>query len=283
MSNIQIITDSTNDLTPGMLAEMNVAIVPLYVTFRDRDYKDGVDITPQELFRLVKEKGFLPKTAAPSPGDFTEVFKTYVEQGKDVLYIGISSQISATIRNALLAAQEFPKGRIEIVDSLNLSSGIGSLVRLAWIMNQKGVSLGKLAEKVRNLVPKVQVSFVIDTLEYLYKGGRCNALQRFMGSLFHIHPIVQVTEGKMILAENIRGKMRKAVDIMLEKTIEDKDNIGYDTIIITGSEGSEEEAKYLKSKLLEHTGIENIYLTQAGCVISSHCGPRTIGIIYVRK
>lgn len=283
MRDIQIITDSTNDLTPRMLAEMNVAVVPLFVIFKDRDYKDGVNITPQELFRLVKEKGFLPKTAAPSPGDFAEVFKTYVEQGKDVLYIGISSQISATIRNALLAAQEFPKGRIEIVDSLNLSSGIGSLVRLAWIMNQKGVSLGKLAEKVRNLVPKVQVSFVIDTLEYLYKGGRCNALQRFMGSLFHIHPIVQVTEGKMILAENIRGKMRKAVNVMLEKAIKDKDNIGYDTIIITGSAGSEEEAAYLKAQLSEQTGIGNIYLTQAGCVISSHCGPRTIGIIYVRK
>lgn len=283
MRDIQIITDSTNDLTPRLLSEMKVAVVPFYVTFRERDYKDGFDLTPPELFRLVKEKGSLPKTAAPSPGDFIEVFQVYMEQGKDILYIGLSSQLSGTIQNALVAAQQFPPGRIEIVDSLNLSSGIGCLVRLAWMLKQEGVGLPEMAARVRALVPKVHVSFVIDTLEYLYKGGRCNALQRFIGDLLHIHPIVQVTDGKMIVAENIRGKMQKAVDAMLEKAIKDKDNIGYDSIFITGSAGSDDEAEYLKAQLLEKTGINNIYVTRAGCVISSHCGPKTIGIIYLRN
>ncbi len=282
LGEVKIFTDSTCDLTADIIRENNISVVPLYVGFEDGTLKDGVDILAGDLFKRVEECGKLPKTAAPSPIDFYNEFKDYIDRGMDIVYIGISSELSATLQNAMIAAREFPEGRIEIVDSRNLSTGIGLLVLKACDFAGEGMNAREIAARVSELAPKVKTAFVIDTLDYLYLGGRCSSLQNFMSGVFKIKPIVKVVEGRMILGEKARGKREKALNLMLENAITDKDNMDTDRIIITHSVGSE-DSKYLEEGLRSSMEFKNIITTVAGCVISSHCGPNTIGIIYLNK
>lgn len=282
MGQVKVFTDSTCDLTLDILKENDISIIPLYVGFDDGTFKDGVDITAGELYKKVEECGKLPKTAAPSPIDFYNKFKPFIEQGMDIVYIGISSGLSGTLQNAMIAAREFPEGRIEIVDSQNLSTGVGILALKACDFARSGMNIHEIASRISQLAPKVKTAFVIDTLDYLYMGGRCSSLQNFMSGVFKIKPIVKVVDGRMILGEKARGKREKALNTMLDNVIMDKENIDLDRIIITYSEGST-DSEYLEKKLKENLDAKVIHITVAGCVISSHCGPNTIGIIYLNK
>ncbi|EOC99462.1 DegV family protein [Caldisalinibacter kiritimatiensis] len=282
MSKIKIITDSTCDLSPELIKQNNISVIPLYVTFDDESYKDGVNIKPKELFETVDKVGSLPKTSAAPPSDFYDVFKKNIDDGYDIIYISISSKLSTTMQNAILAASNFPENKIEIVDSLNLSTGVGLLVLKACDYANQGLSIKEIANKLRELAPKVKTEFVINTLDYLYKGGRCNALQSFFGGMLKIKPIVKVVDGKMILGQKPRGK-KKALKIMLNTVLNNKDNIDPSRIMITHSLGSEKEAEYLKKELEENTNAKEVIITNAGCVISSHCGPKTIGILYINE
>jgi DegV family protein with EDD domain len=248
----------------------------------EQSYKDSIDIIPQTLYEQVEGMGQLPKTAAPSPEDYFEVYKEWMDKGYDILYIGLSSEISSSIQNALIAAQSFDKQRIEVVDSLNLSSGIGIQVLKATDYRREGLSLQQMADKIRRTATKVRTAFIIDTLEYLYMGGRCSALSSFVGSILHIRPVVTVKDGKIILREKFRGKREKALNALLQGVIQDKKLIDKARIIITHALSSQ-DALYLKEKLQEEMLVDEIIITEAGCVISSHCGPNTVGIIYMNK
>lgn len=285
MGKIKVFTDSTNDLSPALIKENDIEVVPLYVGFEDgKTYMDGVDITTMELYEKVKSVGKLPKTAAPSPVNFYNVFKPYIDEGMDIIYIGISEQMSSTLQNAQIAALEFPEGRIEIVDSMNLSSGVGLLVLKAVDFIKEGLNVHEVAEKVRECVPKVRAQFVIDTLDYLYMGGRCSALQNFMSGIFKIKPMIQVVNGKMIVAEKTRGKFDKAIDNMLAYAVGEKDKIRKERIMITYSEESPYHyAEYLEKQIMEKIAPHAVYKTEAGCVISSHCGKGTIGILFIEE
>lgn len=283
MGKIKVFTDSTNDLSPELIKENGIEVIPLYVGFENGEtYRDGVDVTPKEMYELVKKFGKLPKSASPSPKAFYDAFKPYIDEGKDIIYVGISSGLSATVQNAMIAAQEFPKGRVEVVDSMNLSSGVGLLVLKAVDYANEGLSVQKAAEKVREKVPKVRTEFVIDTLDYLYMGGRCSALQSFMSGIFKIKPIVKVVDGKMILGEKPRGKIEKGIDIMIGHAVKNKDNIELDRIMVTHSLGCTMN-EYIRDEVMKKIGPQNVYITDAGCVISSHCGPGTVGILYIEK
>lgn len=282
MGEVKIFTDSTCDLTRDMINTYDISVVPLYVGFDNGTFKDGVDITAGDLFKMVDECGKLPKTAAPSPNDFYNEFKPFIDQGKDIVYIGLSSSLSSTLQNAIIAAKEFPEGRIEIVDSMNLSTGIGLLVLKACDFAKAGMNVHEIAREIQIKIPKIKTAFVIDTLDYLYMGGRCSSLQNFMSGVFKIKPIVKVVDGKMILGEKARGKRERALNVMLDNVIEDKYNIDLDRIIITHSVGNTDK-DYLKEKLEENLKVKEVVITTAGCVISSHCGPNTIGIIYLVK
>jgi DegV family protein with EDD domain len=274
-----------NNVNMGVSEIINtydISIVPMYVNFDEGSYADGIDITAEELYKKVDEYGKLPKTSAPSPNDFYNAFKPYIEQEKDIIYIGISSKLSSTLQNSIIAAGEFPEGRIEIVDSMNLSTGIGLLVLKACDFAKQGMNVHEIAEQVRAKVPKVKTAFVIDTLDYLYKGGRCSALQNFMSGVLKIKPIVKVVDGRMILGEKSRGKREKALNIMLENAIADKDIIESDRMLVTYSVGNT-DSEYLKSELEKHINVKQVLTSTAGCVISSHCGPNTIGILYITK
>lgn len=281
MRSVKIFTDSTSDLTPEIYKKLDISVIPLYVNFNETSFIDGVNIEPKELYEKVAEGGELPKTAASSPSDFYNAFKPYIDDNKDIVFIGISSKLSSNYQNASIAASEFPEGRIHIVDSLNLSSGIGLLVMKAADFKAQGLSAEEIANSVRALVPKVKTAFIIDTLEYLYKGGRCSALESFIGGVLKIRPVVKVVDGKMILGQKLMGKRQKALDAMLQSVIKQKDFIAPDRVMVTHS--ISHDADYLKAELNKHLKVKEIIETQAGCVISSHCGPNTIGILYMEK
>jgi len=282
MGTVRIMSDSTCDLSSELIEKHGIVIVPLYVVFEEKAYKDGIEMSTEELYKKVEELDTLPKTSAPSPADFQNIFRQYIEKGEDIVYIGLSSEMSSTMQNAMIAAQEFPEGRIELVDSRNLSTGIGLLVVKAAEYAEQGMSASEIAARVRELVPRVRTRFIINTLDYLYKGGRCNALESFIGNLFKIKPVVTVKDGKMILEEKIRGKWEKARSNMLENALSDKGNMLDDRIFVTHSMAPK-DAALLRESLLKEIPEAEILMTDAGCVISSHCGAGTVGILYIKK
>ncbi len=282
MHNIKIFADSTSDLPKKLIEKNNISIVPLYVIFKDEIYKDNVNIDQKGLYKKVDELNMLPKTSAPSPKDFIDAFKPYVEAGQDILYIGLSSKLSTTIQNANIAKQEFPNANIEIVDSLNLSTSIGLLVMKACDFREKGMNIQEISMKLQELTSKVRTIFIVNTLDYLHKGGRCSSLQNLLGTTFKIKPVVSVIDGKLTVVRKIRGYKNKVTDLMLKEVLKNANNMDAKRIFIGHSQGKE-YIEYLKEQLLKSTSIENIHLVKAGCVISSHCGPGTIGLFYIEK
>lgn len=282
MSKVKIFADSTSDLPAGWKSQYQIGIIPLYVVFEDKTYRDGLDITPLDLYRKVESGGSLPKTTAPSPRDFMEQFAPHIEHGEDIVYISLSSKLSSTYQNALIAASEFPEGRVHIVDSLNLCSGIGLLVMKAVRAAEQGMSATEIVTLLETCRPLVETEFVIDTLEYLYKGGRCSGMQNFIGSLLQIRPVLKVVDGNIIPAYKVRGKKEKAVQQMLDNALSHVGEMDKDLIIVAHTL-AEEEALRLAAILREQTGAREVAVAEAGCVISSHCGPHTVAIMYTKK
>jgi DegV family protein with EDD domain len=280
--NVVIMTDSTADLSQTLLKEYEIISIPLYVRFDDHIYKDGIDITTTELYQKVTEMKMLPQTAAPSPGDFYEVFKPLIDEGKEIVYIGIGSSISATIQSARVAASEFPDERIFIIDSRNLSSGIALLVLKAKDLRDKGLSAKEIHNHILPLVPKVRSQFAIQTLDYLYKGGRATGLQALMGSMLRIKPIIKVDDGKLGVYKKAFGKMSRALDMMLEDYFALRDHVDLDYVMVTHSL-ADKHAIYMMEQVKQKLNPKHLIESHAGCVISSHCGKGTIGILYIER
>lgn len=283
MNPVKIFTDSCASLTDELLEKNNISVIPLYVVFNDESYKDGVEIDEEKLYKLVEKKAALPKTAAASPADFTKAFTPWLDKGYDIVYIGISSKLSSTVQNAVIAENDFPKDRVFIVDSLNLSSGIGLLVLEAAEMSMNGDDAKTIFEKVSKLVPRVRSSFVIDTLKYLYMGGRCSSLQKWASSVFSIHPRIIVSDGAMTVGEKFKGKRETVLNGLLQTVIVKKDRVIPHRIFITHTFASEEDRNFLRKSLEAEIKADEILETSAGCVIASHCGKKTIGILYIEK
>jgi DegV family protein with EDD domain len=280
MRPIKLITDSTSDLSEEIIKQNNICVVPLYVNFGVQSYKDNIDIKPDELFRKVKETGKLPMTSAPSIADFTDVFKQYIDQEMDILYISLSSKISAAYQNACVTVSQFPEGRIRVIDSLNLSTGIGILVMNAADCIEKGLSLEDTVKTVQSKIVKVKTEFILDTVEYLYKGGRCSSVQMLLSSILEIHPIIKVADGSMHMAAKIRGNRQMVLRNLIKDFMNNKNSVNRERIFVTHTESIEDAAK-IKAHIEELNIIKKIYVTNASCVIASHCGPKTIGIIYM--
>lgn len=281
MSNVKVFVDSTCDLPDKILADNDISMIPLYINFNEKSFKDRHDINVEELYNKVEETNCIPKTSAPSPLDFYNAFKPHIESGADIIYIGLSSYISSTIKNALLAAEEFPRGRIHIVDSLNLSVGTGILVMKALELIKMGLNAYDTAITLEALIPKVKTAFTVDNLQFLRMGGRCSAMQSMVGGILQIKPILKVVEGRINLAGKMRGR-KKALLAILNEVSKNINNIDTDRIIIAHSIGIE-SANFLKQELLKAIDVKEILIFPAGCVISSHCGKNTVGIIYMNK
>lgn len=279
---IKIITDSTNDLSKDMLDKLDVDVIPLNVSFSSGSYLDGVEITTEELYKKVSELDEIPKTAAIPIMTFVDYFSKYINQGYDVIYFGISRQMSRTYENALLAKEELESDKIYIVDSMNLSTGIGLLVLKACKYRDNNMSAKEIADRL-NIDNKLVLSqFAIERMDFLHKGGRCSSIAKLFGTLLKIKPIIAVRDGKMHVMKKPIGKMKIALDIMIKQIVDDKDRLDTDHIIVTHSLGYD-YCDYIVSKLKVEFPNVDIITSVAGCVISSHCGKGTIGILYMVK
>jgi DegV family protein with EDD domain len=211
-----------------------------------------------------------------------KLFEKYIDEGYDIIYTGIGSSMSKSYENAVLMSNEFPEGRIEVVDSKNLSTGIGLVVLKACKWRKEGKNVHEIAELMRETIPHVRSQFVIDTMEYLHKGGRCSGMVRLVGTILKIKPIIEVREGKMEVGAKPRGKIEFGLDKLAEMLAADADNVDLDNVFITHSE-ADKSCEYLTEKVKEIVPEANVLSSRAGCVISTHCGPGTIGVLYILK
>ena len=265
---VKIITDSTNDLGKEILDKLGVLVLPLSVNFSNASYLDGENITTEELYKIVDEVNELPKTAAVPVQTFIDTFTNIVSSGDEIVFTGISKAMSRTYENALMAAKEVAPDKIFVVDSMNLSTGIGLLVLKACKYRDNGDSASEISSKLNRDNKLVLSQFAIETMEYLHKGGRCSS--------------VAAIDGKMHVQKKPIGKMKFALDQMIKQIISDRDRLDTDHILITHSLAYESE-KYIRNILESEFPNVDIISTVAGCVISSHCGRGTIGILYMVK
>lgn len=279
MRKVNIITDCTSDLTPELNEKYGIRVFPLIINIGDKSYQGGVDIDTKKMFKLIDETGQMPHTASVPPAFFIDLVKEYPED-EDVIYMGISGGISGTFNNAYIASQECPN--FYPIDSANLSTGIGLLLLKAAKFRDQGLSAKEIVEKIEEIKPRVRTQFAIDTLDYLHKGGRCSGTARLFGTLLKIKPIVKVVDGKMVVAKKPIG-FKKALDAQLEMFDADIDNIDPDFVFVTHPD-AHEDAIYLMDELKKRNcQIDNLVETNASSVIAAHCGPRTIGILYILK
>ncbi len=288
MNKVKILTDTTADLTDvsgkNVLDQLDVDYISLSVAFENEVFQDWKEIRPKELYKRVEEGGKLPKSSCGSPEDYRKFFEKYVNEGYDVVFTGISSDLSGAYRSAVLAAKEFDEGRVYVIDSLNLSSAIGLQIMKACKWRNEGMSAKEIAEKIAEIAPKVKCKFVVDTLDYLYKGGRCSGMTKVIGTILNLKPIIAVTDGKLDVWAKARGK-KNGLKMMFDDFAKDykAGNIDMDHIMITHTVVVE-EAEYLKEKMLEIGVPENVIMfSEANCVICTHCGPKCIGILYITK
>jgi DegV family protein with EDD domain len=279
---IKLITDSTCDLSKELITMHEISVVPLFVNFGEESFLDGVTLNPSTMYEMVERRGILPKTAAASPGMFVEVFEEYLNQGYDILYLGIGSKFSATFQSAKVAKETIQSSKIFLVDSQNLSSGSGILLLKAAKMRQMGQDIETIVRELQVMIPKVKTQFVISTMEYLHKGGRCSSIAALFGTLLKIKPIIKVVNGAMEVGKKPRGPIQTAVNVLVEEAIMQKDIIDPDFVMITHSV-ADEAAQYASIQLHQELKVDSIYETSAGCVISSHCGQGCIGVIYLLK
>ncbi len=282
MNKVKIFTDSTVDLTKDLVEKYEIGVVPLYVNIEDASYLDGIEITTADLYRIVDEKQTLPKTSTAPVTDFVDAFTPWINDGYDIIFMGVSSKLSSTYQTAALAAREFDEGRVTLVDSLSLSTGTALQVVKAAELAKAGLDSKTIAGIVSEITPRVRASFIIDTLKYLHMGGRCSAIQLLASNVLKIHPQIIVKDGAMIVGAKFRGKWKNCLDNYYEVTVGDGSQIDPERVFITHSK-NQETAEYFKQRMEKELNIKEILITEAGTVISSHCGPGTIGILYIEK
>lgn len=284
VKDIAITTDSTCDLPQRFIDENDITVVPLTVLLGDTVYRDGVDIKPDDVYSFVEKTGKLPKTSAVTPAEYFEVFKQLTDEGKKVVHIGFSSGLSSSFQNACVAASEFDN--VFCVDSKTLCTAQGLLVLKACDYRAKGMDAKKIADRVTKLVPKVSATFVLDGLEYLHKGGRCSSVARFGANVLGIKPSIAVDNqtGKLEVSKKYRGK----TEIVYKQYIADRMNeikrIQPDRVVIAESGGvSSQIIAFAKGVIEGRDKFNQVIVADAGCTISSHCGPKTFAIFYIKK
>lgn len=278
---IRISSDSTCDLG-HLVQKHNVSIMPLKVVLDAETYYDGLNISPQEIFAFVKKTNMLPKTAAASEHEFLEYFAKLTENGDEVVHFDISSKASVTNSNAQKAAQEFD-GKVRVIDTKALSSGQGLLVMKAVDMAEAGASAAEIEETVNALRDKVNTSFVPDSLDYLYKGGRVSGMVKFAANLLKIHPMIYMQDGQLVSGKKYKGKM----NVLIKQYVEDLKAMypSYDKTrcFITHSSADQDLVDAAKAAVAEAFDFEEVIETVAGSVITGHCGRNTLGVLFICK
>ena len=278
---IIIASDSTCDLGAELIEKYGVKILPLGVTLGEENYTDGVDIDPDMIYANYEKTGQLPKTSAVNLTDFEDFFEEHTKEGYSVVVFTISSEMSSTYHNAHLAAEDFPN--VYVVDTRNLSTGGGLLVATAAEMAKAGKSAAEIAEECQRLAGCVDASFVIDSLEFLHKGGRCSALAAFGANLLQLKPCITVKGGKMGVSKKYRGKFAAVLPQYIEDRMSDLSDIRLDKVFVTHAGCDKEIIDACVSKVKSLAPEAEVMITRAGCTVSSHCGRNTLGVLFIRK
>lgn len=284
IENVKIIADSTCDLSEELLNRYDISIIPLHILLGEKECEDGVDITPEEIYQWSDENKTTPKTSAASMDRAMEVMKPYLEQGREIVCFSISSEMSTTVNVMHLAAADLEaEDKVTVIDSANLSTGIGLLVIEAAILAKEGKSAKEIEQRIMELRPRVRASFVVDTLTYLHRGGRCSGLAAMAGGALKLHPRIVVENGKMSPGKKYRGKMPKVLLTYAQEMEEALKHAKTDRVFITHSGCPEETIAEVRSYLESLQVFDEIFVTRAGGVISSHCGPGTLGVLFIEN
>ncbi len=279
---VQVISDSTCDLSPELLRRYRIEILPLHIILGEKEYEDSKNITPDDIYRWADANKTTPKTSAPSLESAVELFRPHIEAGEEIVCFSISGEMSSSGNVMRLAAEELQaEDRVFVIDSANLSTGIGLLVVEAAILAQQGLSGAEIAGQMEQLKPRVRASFVVDTLVYLYRGGRCSGLAAMAGSVLNLHPKIVVEDGKMHPDKKYRGKISKAILSYVKDMEPELKNARTDRVFITHSGCDAADVEAVRDYLNSLRIFSEIFETRAGGVISSHCGPGTLGVLFI--
>lgn len=278
---VKIISDSTCDLSADLLQKYDIGIVPLIVVKDNQEFLDGITMTPKDIFAHVAAGGSLCTTAARGVAVYQEEFAKYAADYDGVLHVNIGSDFSSSYQNACIAAEDFDN--VRVIDSKNLSTGHGLVVLKAWELAQTAKDMDELKAQLDAFVPRVEASFVLDRLEYMVKGGRCSGAAALGANLLSLKPCIEVKDGKMLVVKKYRGHIEKCMAAYVKDRLSGREDLDEDKIFITHTDVSEESLEAVRDGVAQYGNFKNVYETVAGCTISCHCGPGTMGILFVRK
>ena len=273
---IHFSADSTCDVSPEFLARYPVEILPLSVELEGKFYRDGVDLTPDTIISRVNAGAALPKTSAINVEEYREAFTRALETSDAVIHFNISSDFSSCHQNACIAAEGL---NVWCIDSRNLSTGITMLLAEGFDRAEAGMEPGQIAQELRQRVDKVDVSFIVDRLDYLYKGGRCSALAMLGANVLHIRPCIEVKDGKMGVCRKYRGSYERCLRQYIADRMRSKDDVKPRRIFLTHTGVAAQAVEAVREMVLQEVPFAEVYEVRAGCSITSHCGENTFGII----
>ena len=278
---IKILSDSTCDLSRDILEKYNISLLPLTVVKDGTPFKDGIDITPADIFAHVAAGGDLCSTTALNVTEYEEFFKQYAADYDGIIHINLGSGFSSCHQNARLAAEEFDN--VRVIDSKNLSTGQGLVVLKACALAQQCESLDEICAELNDFTGKVEASFLLDQLKYMAKGGRCSSVVALGANLLNLKPCIEVKDGKMSVVKKYRGNYAKCLSSYVKERLADRDDLDKENLFVTNTPVTDECMEAVENALKECADFKNIYHTQAGCTVSCHCGPGTLGVLFVRK
>jgi DegV family protein with EDD domain len=279
--NVKITADSTCDLSRELVEKNGITIVPGHVTLEEESFLDGVDIQPDQMLARTEASGGIAKTAAANIQEYIDVFGALLEQYDAIVHFTISGQMSIGYQNACLAAQEL--GNIYVVDSQNLSTGIGHLVLDACELAREGIGAAQIKAELDERKKKLDVSFVLTTLDYLRRGGRCTAVAALGANLLKLHPCIVVKDGAMGVGKKYRGNMQSCLVAYVQDRLAEPDTVDPRRIFITDSGFDDETRDLVEQTVRACVPFQEIIRTRAGCTVSCHCGPGCLGILFYRK
>lgn len=279
---IKISSDSTCDLSSELVQKYDVGIVPLSVILGDKAYKDGLEITAQDIFDYVAQTGNLPKTSACGTEEYKDYFQSYLKEYDAVIHFNITSKASVTHSNAVAAAKEF-NGKVWVVDSLALSTGQGLLVLKACDLVAEGKSPEEIVAEVNALRPKVNTSFVPDALDYLHKGGRCSLAALMGAKILKLHPMIDIKDGQMYAKKKYIGSIERCLKSYVEELAQTYPEYDKTRCFITHSHCEPALVEKVRAQVRSLFDFDEILETTAGCVVTGHCGKNTLGVLFIHK
>lgn len=281
---VKIISDSTCDLSKELLDKYDISVLPLHIILGMEEYKDGVEISPDKIFEWSDANKTTPKTSSSSLVEAIDMLTPYVEKGIEVVCFSISDSMSTSGNVVRLAVKELKaQNLVHVIDSANLSTGVGLQVIEAAVMAQNGKDASEIVAGMEKLKPFVRSSFVVDTLTYLYRGGRCSAVSAMAGGMLKLHPMIVVKDGKMEVAKKYRGKIQNVIMDYIKDMEAELKRAKKDRVFITHSGCDSDTIKDVKIYLESLNVFDEILETRAGGVVSSHCGPGTLGVLYIEE